>query len=76
MDNQFSGLNKENKSGKYDRLALVVSNKMNGYEPMNAQSDDTDDQKGQSAGECVNSPVDGNEKSDDYYIVEKIAINE
>lgn len=49
---------------------------MDGYEPMNAQSDNTDDQKGQSAGECVNSPVDGNEKSDDYYIVEKIAINE
>lgn len=76
MDNQFIGLDKENKSGKYDRLVLVVSNKMDGYEPMNAQSDDTDDQKGQSAGECENQTVDENEKSDDYFVVEKIAINE
>lgn len=76
MDNQFIGLDKENKSGKYDRLVLVVSNKMDGYEPMNAHSDNTDDQKGQSAGECENQTVDENEKSDDYFVVEKIAINE
>lgn len=76
VDNQFIGLDKENKSGKYDRLELVVSNKMDGYEPMNAHSDNTDDQKGHSTGECENPTVHENDKRDDYYIVEKIAINE
>lgn len=78
MDNPFIGLAKENKSGKYDRLELVVSNKMDGYEPMNAQSDNTGDQEGHStlSGECEKPTVDETEKGDDYYIVDKIAINE
>lgn len=78
VDNPFIGLAKENKSGKYDRLELVVSNKMDGYEPMNAQSDNTVDQEGHStlSGECEKPTVDETEKSDDYYIVDKIAIYE
>lgn len=67
MDNQFIELDKENKSGNYDLTKLVVSNKMDGYEPMNTLSEKVDDQKDH---ECEKPTVDEKEQRDDYYIVE------
>lgn len=73
MDDQLFGLERGEKSGNYDHMKLVVSKKMDGYEPMNALSENVDDQKDH---ECEKSMVNEKEQSDYYHIVEKIAINE